>query len=99
MSQSESATTSATVAPPETETFPKLSNRGNKLCGKENPGSVRPNLWNKKEEMVSESDDFEVSFVFECQCALRLITLLLYCSMTLLSYYSNFTFRLLKKCS
>ena len=44
-----------------------LSNRGNKLTGKENPGLIRPKmLWNKSSEMGAEEDqaenmDFEVS--------------------------------------
>ena len=45
------------------ETF-KLSNRGNKLTGKENPGAFRPKIWWKNKWATSNldgnEDDFEV---------------------------------------
>ncbi len=48
----------------EEEPSQKLSNRGNKLGGEENPGSVRPKMWSNKRsassEIIKETDDFEV---------------------------------------
>ena len=53
--------------PLEEEQQLSLSNRGNKLSGEENPGSVRPKLWSNKQKLggsdccnTIEADDFEV---------------------------------------
>lgn len=38
----------------------KLSNRGNKLTGEENPGSIRPRIWSNKRP--SSTEDMETDF-------------------------------------
>lgn len=59
--------TSLEPEPELEETLPKLSNRGNKLSGEENPGSVRPKMWSNKRsstEIINETDDFEVHTLY-----------------------------------
>lgn len=45
----------------------KLSNRGNKLTGEENPGSIRPKMWNNKrsfsDDLAVNDQDFEVQLI------------------------------------
>lgn len=44
----------------------ELSNRGNKLSGEENPGSIRPKMmWNKSREMIKEEDHADENMNFE----------------------------------
>ena len=68
MYQGEATTITTNMS--STEPEQKLSNRGNKLTGEENPGSIRPKMmWNKSREMNSsvenqdENMDFEVMAV------------------------------------
>lgn len=45
----------------------KLSNRGNKLTGEENPGSFRPKIWSSKRPSSTNEDmetDFEVRALY-----------------------------------
>lgn len=62
MSSTEPETADVEELPPTT-----LSNRGNKLTGKENPGSIRPKMnWNKSRQEIKDEDqdqnmDFEVT--------------------------------------
>lgn len=48
-----------------TEEPQKLSNRGNKLTGEENPGSIRPKMWNKSGERNLSEEDQDENINFE----------------------------------
>lgn len=61
------STEPAAVTATEKSPQPALSNRGNKLTGQENPGSIRPKMkWNRSRQEIKAEDhdenmDFEVN--------------------------------------
>lgn len=62
MSMSPSTEPAAATATGESPQ-PSLSNRGNKLTGQENPGSIRPKMkWNRSQEIKAEDHDENMDF-------------------------------------